>query len=281
MTSILLYTILTLSLLGAILAVVLYFVAQRFKVTEDPRIDQVVAVLPGANCGACGSAGCRNFAELCVNSETLEKCFCPVGGNAVMQQVAAVLGKQASEQAPMVAVLRCGGSCDKRTRVNIYDGSKSCKVMDSVYGSDTGCSYGCLGLGDCVAACAFDAIKMDPVTGLPGINEEKCTSCGACVKACPKNILELRPKGPKNRRVYVACASRDKGADTRKVCSAGCIGCNLCVKACPFEAITVTDNLAYIDFNKCRLCRKCVEVCPVHCILEVNFPLKKESIQNE
>jgi len=267
--------------LGGLLAIVLYFIAQKFKVQEDPRIDQVLEVLPGANCGGCGYAGCRAFAESFVRNPENPDFFCPVGGNDVMQKAAAVLGREVQEQIPKLAVLRCNGSCDVRPVLNTYDGSPSCAVAADLYGGETGCSYGCLGLGDCVAACTFDAIHINPQTRLPEVIEDKCTSCGACVKACPRNILELRPKGPKSRRIYVACANKDKGAVTRKVCSVGCIGCQLCVKACPFEAITFADNLAYIDPAKCRLCRKCVAVCPTGCILEINFPPKKQVTNNE
>lgn len=277
MTSTLLYTILSLSLLGGLLAVVLYLIAQKFKVQEDPRIDQVLEALPGANCGGCGYAGCRAFAESYVNNPEMTDFFCPVGGNDVMKNVAMVLGREVKEQVPRLAVLRCNGSCDVRPRLNVYDGSMSCAVAADLYGGETGCSYGCLGLGDCVTACTFDAIHMNPQTYLPEISEDTCTSCGACVKACPRNILELRPKGPKNRRIYIACASKDKGAVTRKVCTVGCIGCQKCVKECPFEAISFADNLAYIDPSKCRLCRKCTAVCPTGCILEINFPPKKSS----
>ncbi|WP_347035107.1 4Fe-4S binding protein, partial [Bacteroides ovatus] len=143
------------------------------------------------------------------------------------------------------------------------------------YGGETGCSYGCLGCGDCVAACQFDAIHMNPETGLPEVDEAKCTACGACVKACPKAIIEIRPQGKKSRRVYISCVNKDKGAVTRKACAVGCIGCGKCVKTCPFEAITLENNLAYIDPNKCKSCRKCVEVCPQNTIIELNFPPRK------
>ena len=146
--------------------------------------------------------------------------------------------------------------------------------MASLYAGDTGCSYGCLGQGDCVVVCNFDAIKMDPRTGLPEVDQEKCTACGACVKACPKFIIELRNMGPKNRRIFVSCVNKDKGGVAKKACEVACIGCYKCVKACPFDAITITDNLAYIDYNKCKLCRKCVTECPTHAIWEVNFPVR-------
>ena len=201
--------------------------------------------------------------------------FCPVGGQPVMAQIADILGLAATEAEPMVAVVRCNGSCANRPRINQYDGAKSCAIAASLYGGETGCSYGCLGCGDCVAACQFDAIHMNPETGLPEVDEAKCTACGACVKACPKAIIEIRPQGKKSRRVYISCVNKDKGAVARKACTVSCIGCGKCVKTCPFEAITLENNLAYIDPNKCKSCRKCVEVCPQNTIIELNFPPRK------
>ena len=278
MTTTIIWTIAILTVLGAVLAVVLYIVAEKFKVEEDPRIDEVEKVLPGANCGGCGQAGCRAFAQFCVESSPdLDKCFCPVGGNDGMQKVAAVLGVEVAVKEPQVAVVRCNGSCENRPRTNEYGGLQSCRVKATLYSGDTGCSFGCLGCGDCVAACQFGAISMDPATGLPVVDEEKCTACGACVKACPKKIIELRKKWPKNRAVYVSCVSKDKGAVTMKACKAGCIGCGKCAKACAFDAITVENGLAYIDPQKCKLCRKCVNECPTGAIvLKGMDPLPKE-----
>ena len=264
--TVLLSTILTLSLLGILAAVVLYFVAQKFKVEEDPRIDEVEKMLPGANCGGCGFAGCRGMADALVKNDDISALFCPVGGGDTMKGIAAYLGKAAPEKEPMVATVRCGGVCDKRPRTNTFDGAKSCAVASSLYVGETACAYGCLGYGDCVAACAFDAIHINPETGIAEVDAEKCTACGACVKACPKNIIELRKKWPKGRAVYVGCVSKDKGAVVMKACKAGCIGCGKCEKVCAFGAITIENNLAYIDSQKCKLCRKCVNECPTGAI---------------
>ena len=209
--SIILYTVLMLSTLGVLAAVILYFVAQKFKVYEDPRIDEVEAVLPGANCGGCGYPGCRGFAEAFVKADDISTLFCPVGGNETSAAAAKVVGKEAAEQAPMVAVVRCSGTPEHRPRTSDYDGASSCKLAASLYSGDTGCQYGCLGLADCVAACTFDAIHMDEETGLPVVIEDKCTACGACVTACPKDIIELRKIGPKSKRIYVSCVNKDKG----------------------------------------------------------------------
>ena len=266
---------LSLGIIGAISAVILYFVAQKFKVYEDPRNGQVEEALPGANCGGCGYPGCKGFADACVKAESLDGLLCPVGGTPVMKKVAAILGREVAESTPKVAVLRCNGSCNNRPKTNLYNGAKSCAIEASLYGGETGCAFGCLGNGDCVKACAFNAIHMNPETGLPEIDDEKCTACGACVKACPKMIIELRKKGPKSRRIFVSCVNKDKGATARKACIAACIGCGKCAKECPFDAITIENNLAYIDDNKCRLCRKCEAVCPTGAIHAINFPPRK------
>jgi len=186
--------LLTLGIIGAVSAIILYFVAKKFHVYEDPRIDQVEAALPAANCGGCGFPGCRGFANACVKADTLDGLFCPVGGNDTMKNVAGILGKNAVAVAPTVAVVRCGGTCDHRPRMNEYDGVKHCFIAHNLYSGETGCSWGCLGFGDCEVSCEFDAIKVNQVTKLPEVDEDKCTSCGACVKACPKLLIELRKK---------------------------------------------------------------------------------------
>lgn len=274
--SIILYSLLVMGVAGLLSAVILYFVLQKFKVEEDPRIDQVEALLPGANCGGCGSAGCRNFAERCVTAKDLSGLSCPVGGAKTMESIGSLLGMAAVVQKPKVAVVRCNGNCEARKKTNEYNGVRSCKIEHNLYIGETGCSFGCLGGGDCERACAFGAIRINPSTGLPEVDEEKCTACGACVKACPKNIIELRYKGPKNRRIFVSCVNKEKGGIARKACTNACIGCSKCAKECAFDAITISNNLAYIDFEKCRLCRKCVDVCPTGAIHAINFPPKKQ-----
>jgi len=271
-----LIAVISLGVIGAVGAIILYAASKKFEVYEDPRIAQVQEVLPAANCGGCGYPGCSGFATACVGADTLEGLFCPVGGVDVMGKVAGILGKEATSADAMLAVVRCNGTCEARPKINQYDGVKSCAVASNLYGGETGCSFGCLGYGDCVDVCNFDAIFINPVTGIAEVIEDKCTSCGACVKACPKNLIELRKKGPKSRRIFVSCMNKDKGVVAKKACSNACIGCSLCFKECAFDAIKIENNLAYIDYNKCRLCRKCVDVCPTNAIHELNFPPKKE-----
>lgn len=276
-----LIAVVSLGAIGLIAAIILYVASKKFAVYEDPRIAQVAEVLPQANCGGCGYPGCSGFAAACVKAGSLEGKLCPVGGQPTMEKVAGILGLEAAASEPKVAVVRCNGTCANRPRVTQYDGVRSCVIANSTYGGETGCTFGCLGCGDCVAACKFDAIRMNPETGLPEVDEEKCTACGACSKACPRAIIEIRPKGKNNRRVYVQCVNKDKGVIARKACAAACIGCGKCVKTCPFEAITLAANLAYIDPAKCKSCRKCEMECPQNAIIAKNFPPRKPKPEGE
>lgn len=277
--NLILLAIIALGAIGLISALLLYFASRKFAVHEDERIGQVSAVLPQANCGGCGYPGCAGFAGACVKAAdagSLEGLLCPVGGQPVMEQVADILGMKVEASAPKVAVVRCNGSCENRPRIAEFDGAESCKVLQMIGMGDTACSYGCYGCGDCTRQCKFDAIHINPETRLPEVDEEKCTACGACAKACPRQIIEIRLKGPKGRRVVVLCSNKDKGAMANKVCKASCIGCGKCVKTCDkFEAITLNRNLAYIDAEKCKMCLKCVDACPKHAIHAFNFPPRK------
>lgn len=275
--------LIALGVLGAIAlvaALVLYVCSKKFAVEEDPRLGLVTEALPGANCGGCGFPGCSGLADALVKAAdvgSLEGLNCPVGGSETMGKVADLLGLAVANSEPTVAVVRCNGTCELRAKVCEYGGMRTCAAMHACGAGETACGYGCLGCGDCVEACAFDAIHMNEETGLPEVDEEKCTSCGACVKACPRNIIQLRRKGPKNRRVYVQCVNKEKGAVALKGCKAACIGCGKCLKECKFDAITIENNLSYIDDKMCRLCRKCVGVCPTQAIIAVNFPPAKET----
>jgi Na+-translocating ferredoxin:NAD+ oxidoreductase RNF subunit RnfB len=273
-----LYSTILLVSIGMVAAVILFFVSKKFYVYENPLIGEVEDILPAANCGGCGSPGCKAFAEKLVNAEDISELFCPVGGNDVMKQVSALLGKEVAEKDPTVAVLLCQGSCEVRPKTTIYQGPRSCAISSLVYGGETDCQYGCLGDGDCVAVCDFDAMYMNEKTGLPVIITDKCTSCGACVKACPRDIIELRPRNKRDLKIFVGCLNEDKAGIAKKACSVACIGCSKCEDICPKDAVIMKGNVAYIDPLVCTLCRKCVEVCPTHSIIETNFPPKKIKI---
>ena len=278
MTNVILIAVLVLGAIGLIAALVLWGTSKRFAVKEDPRIGQVQEALPGANCGGCGFPGCGGMAAACVKAAdagSLEGLSCPVGGQECMNKVAAILGMEAAVSAPKVAVVRCNGTCENRPRVVEYDGVKNCRIANTTAQGETGCQYGCLGCGDCVAACQFDAIKMNPETGLPEVDRTKCTACGACAKACPRGIIEIRQVDDQKQGMVVTCMNKDKGAVANKVCAASCIGCGKCKTVCGAEAITVENNLSYIDAEKCISCRACEEACPKACIIMLGEPRKE------
>ncbi len=278
--NVILIAVIVLGAIGLTAALVLFFTSKKFAVKEDSRIGQVNEVLPGANCGGCGFPGCGGMASACVKAAdeagSLEGLNCPVGGQPCMEKVAAILGLQAAVAAPKVAVVRCNGTCENRPRLVEYDGVQTCRIANTTCMGETACAYGCLGCGDCVEACQFDAIHMNAETGLPEVDTAKCTACGACAKACPRSIIEVRQmKGAKKMGVVVECMNKDKGAVAMKACQVACIGCQKCVKVCEFDAVHVESNLAYIDPGKCRLCRKCEDECPKKTIHAINMPPRK------
>lgn len=260
----LLYAVLLLAATGLIAAVVLYVIAMKFKVEEDPRIDLVLERLPGANCGACGKAGCRDMAKALVEGNDL---VCPVCSNEEWASVAELLGLHADTCEIKIPVVRCQGGHLNSLRKITYEGFESCAYAHSLHAGENGCGYGCLGLGDCTRACAFNCLSINPQTGLPEVNEAICTACGACAKACPRGIIELRYKHAHEGRIYVGCHTEDKGPLAMKHCLTACIGCGKCAKVCPAGAIKVENNLAYIDFTLCTHCGACVEACPKHAIV--------------
>ncbi|MCP4218122.1 MAG: RnfABCDGE type electron transport complex subunit B [bacterium] len=258
---------------------ILFFVAKKFRVDEDPRIDEVAELLPGANCGGCGLPGCRGFAEAVVNAADegdISALNCPPGGSDTMAAIGKALGMEVGEATPTIAIVKCGGTREKAPVKLEYDGPSKCALSDKLFSGENGCPYGCMGLGDCVSVCNFDAIYIDEKTGLPVVSDEKCVACGACVTACPRHIIEMRPKGRKNRRVWVDCMNQQKGAVGMKNCKAVCIGCAKCAKECPekIQAITMKNSLAYIDPEKCIACGKCIPVCPKQCISATFTPPK-------
>lgn len=252
------YAIIALGLIGLFFGLLLAMAARIFAVKTDPRVDAVKEVLPGINCGACGYAGCVNFAEAVVHEEAPTN-GCIPGGKDTAAAVAEVLGREAVEAVAVVATLFCIGDSETAEDRFVYDGVKDCSVADQFNGGFKVCKYGCLGLGNCVRACPFEAITLND-SGLPYIDPHTCNGCGLCVKSCPRHLIELLPKNEEGH--LVLCRSHDRGKSVSKACAVGCIACRACVKACPQEAIEMVDNLALIDLDKCNDCGECVKACP-------------------
>ena len=242
---------------GLIISIFLTVFGNIFKVEVDEREQAVLEALPGNNCGGCGYPGCSGLAEAIAKGNAPVN-GCPVGGRDVAERVGAIMGQDAGEIKRMVAYVKCAGTCDKTVRNYDYSGIKDCVMAKSVPGGgEKACDYGCLGYGNCARACEHGGI--DIVDGVAVVNKEMCKSCGACIKACPNNLIELIPY---DASVVVKCSSKDKGPQVMKVCSTGCIGCGICVKNCPQNAITVENFVANIDQDKCIGCGICMEKCP-------------------
>ncbi len=253
------WAVVVLAGLGIVFGISLYAGSRIFAVEVDPRIDRIVDALPGANCGACGAAGCRGYAEAVV-MRNLATGLCAPGGVESASGVAAIMGVVAEAADPVVAVVHCQGGSDRSRARGEYAGIADCRaaLVPGVGGGATACAYGCLGYGTCVEACPFGAMVTGP-DGLPQVIERLCTGCGQCVEACPRGIVQLHSR---KQHVFVMCRSREK---SRAACDVGCIACKRCEhkeKSCKFDAIRVVDNLAVIDDEKCRSCAKCVAVCP-------------------
>lgn len=247
---------------GLFIGVFLGFSGKAFAVEVDEREEAIVGVLPGNNCGGCGYAGCSGLAAAIVAGEA-EVSGCPVGGAPVAAKIAEIMGQEAGETIRKTAFVKCGGTCEKAGKDYEYTGVEDCRVMAFVQnGGPKSCNYGCMGYGSCVKVCPFDAIHV--VDGVAVVDKEACKACGKCVAACPKNLIELVPYEQKH---LVQCSSQDKGKDVMSVCKVGCIGCKMCQKVCPSEAITVENNIAHIDPEKCTNCGLCAEKCPKKIIL--------------
>lgn len=259
--------------IGAVFGAGLAFAAKKFSVKTDPKVEAVRDVLPGANCGACGFAGCQGYAEAVVKDPNLSPGLCAPGKADVAALVARITGKVAPEVVPTVAKVFCrGGECNSRRRFE-YEGVKDCRAAILVAGGDKTCQYGCLGYGTCAKACPFGAITM-AADNLPVIDRDKCTACGVCVAACPKSIIHLTPA---DKMVHILCSSHDKGPAVKKACEIGCIGCGLCAKGCPEGAIAMDNNLAMMDYAKCTHCEACVLLCPQRTINDMRDPAKEQA----
>lgn len=247
---------------GAIFGLGLAYAAKRFSVKVDPRVDQVLDHVAHAHCGACGYAGCRQYAEAVVSDPNVPPNLCSPGGAASAEAIAHITGKSAGALEPQFARIMCQGSSSKSRRRLKYEGVPDCRAAVLAGGGDKSCAYGCLGYGTCERVCPFNAITMSD-DGLPVVDITKCTGCRKCEQACPKKVIEVLPA---SRMVLVSCHSKDKGGETKKNCDVGCIGCGICVKVCPFDAPSVQNSLSRIDMDKCKVCGLCVSKCPTKAI---------------
>ena len=252
--------ILAVAVIGLICGVGLSVASVVMKVEEDERLPAVRACLPGANCGACGFSGCDAYANALLENGAKTN-LCVPGGEAVAGQLSAVLGVETEAAARKTAVIHCSGNCEKTQPTYEYNGLRSCAAAKVFYGGGGSCTYGCIGLGDCANVCPQNAIAF--VKGIAVVDKELCVGCGLCAKVCPQQLIDIVFAEAK---VDVLCSNKDKGASTRKVCSAGCIGCKKCEKTCRYGAITVIDNVARIDYEKCAGCGECVDVCMTGCL---------------
>ena len=240
--------------------------SKLFAVEKNPVEKAVRECLPGINCGACGFKGCDDYAAALAEGG-VKPSLCIPGSKMVAEQISAILGVEADEVADFVAYVSCNGHCEATSSLAKYEGVTSCKAASMLYGGANSCRFGCLGLGDCAAACPTKAICL--ADGIAHVDTSVCIGCGLCKQTCPKQIIDMIPQ---EAVVVVKCSNMQKGADARKACKNACIGCKKCEKVCPNGAVTVKDNLAEIDYTKCTRCGICVSECPVGCLKKVNFP---------
>ena len=231
--------------LGFFFAGALAVADKKLRVEEDPRVVAINEQLPGANCGACGKAGCYDFAVQVVDGK-MSITGCPVGGQDVADEIARILGVEAGDTVKLVARVMChGGNAEATKKAAEYNGPWSCAATALVAGGDKLCQYGCIGEGDCVESCQFDALFMNE-DGLPEVIDELCKSCGACVTACPRNVIEMHPE---DREVFVFCKNQDDPKTAKNVCVVACIGCGICARKSD-GSVVMEDKLAVIDYER-------------------------------
>ncbi len=255
--------------LGLVFAIVLAIANKKLHVEEDPRVLEIMEVIPSANCGGCGYPGCQAFADAVVKGDAPVD-GCPVGGGDFAEQVAKIMGVEVTKGEKIVAQCQCQGGLEEIAYQGEYQGAQSCIAATLVSGGKKLCEFGCLGLGDCAAICPFDAIIISD-NRLPVVDAEKCVACGKCVEVCPRDLMEMHPI---SHRTKVLCKNLDIGRYATKICTRSCIACGACERKCPFDAIHVIDNLAVIDYEKCKHCGLCATVCPTTAIEHKKKPRK-------
>ncbi len=263
------YPILIFIVMGILFGILLVVISKVFAVEEDRRVKDITEALPGANCGACGYAGCADYADAIVNKGAPMHACLPGGANAAAS-IGEIMGVSVSASERMIPVLHCNGTCDATERKFDYDGIQTCTAAKRYYGGTGVCAYGCMGLGECASVCDHDVITMK--NGIPTFCTENCVACNKCAKVCPNGLIELRPE---KNKVDVHCSSRSKGKSAIDICANSCIGCKKCEKVCRFGAVIVENNYPIIDYDKCKSCGLCVKECPRNCFT-LNRPQKKQ-----
>lgn len=250
--------------IGLIAGIILTVAANVMKVAVNEKIEKLIDVLPGANCGACGFAGCNDYATALVEGDNVSTGLCPVGGAAVAADIAEVLGVEVANTEPMTATVKCHGYSTSVRKIMQIDADWSCKGINHLYGGKMLCRYGCIGQGDCQEVCPQNAIDIND--GLAVIKKDLCVGCGICKDACPKGLISIHPK---KQNIQVACMSKYESLKTVEACSMGCIACGKCVETCKFDSIHIENNKAVIDYEKCKLCGMCVKVCPTGALVNL------------
>lgn len=265
---------LVVGVIGLLAGLLIAVMSRFFGVEEDQTVKAVRACLPGVNCGACGYKGCDDYAVAVAEGKAKPN-LCVPGAESTAEELGALLGIEVEPPKDVVAFVHCNGNCEATTKKTEYVGVTSCKAAAMLYGGPDACRYGCMGLGDCATACPANAICMKD--GIAHVDTSRCLGCGLCESICPKKVISMVPQ---ETVVVVMCNSKDKGADARKACKNACIGCMKCVKTCPHEAITVTNNLAKIDYTKCVGCGACAASCPTGSLKQVFFPDLSEEYED-
>lgn len=260
-----LLSVIAVSAIGLLCAIMLTIVSKLMDVPVDERVAKIRDILPGANCGACGFAGCDGYAEGLVN-DGAQTNLCAPGGDSTSKGISDILGVAFADVVEQVASVHCAGTTEVAVKKMEYEGVRTCTAAKMLYSGEGACPYGCMGYGDCAKVCPNDAICIE--NGIARINTRKCIGCGLCTKTCPNKLIQMHDDTIK---VIISCSSHEKGATVRKCCKAGCIGCQKCAKECPENAITMENNLAVINYEKCTGCGHCAESCPTKAIHAANF----------
>lgn len=258
--------------IAAVCAIILTVSNILFGVQEDEKFLAIRDALPGANCGACGYSGCDGYARALSEGKISETNLCVPGGDAASQDIASILGVEAGKAVKLFAYVGCNGTCEatKKDEKQLLEGFTTCKEAAAHWEGENVCTFACIGLGDCAAACPNQAIVI--TDGVAKVISSLCTGCGLCAKNCPHSVIRMLEEGA---IVAVGCSNHDKGALTRKMCSSGCIGCTKCARTCPNGAITMENNLPVMDYEKCTGCGLCADACPVHAIHKDVFICEK------